>query len=81
MLDHPLVHKVAATIAAATIVGLGGVGWNTSHKVTQLEHASGDVTKTLSQIERDVRATRDTTAEIRTDVAVLKERTRGMESK
>lgn len=76
MLDHPITQKVIATVAAASIISIGGIGWQTSHRVTSLEHATNDVSESLKEIKTDVRATLEDTGEIRTDVAVLKERTK-----
>lgn len=79
MLDHPVTQKVLAGVVGAGIIALGGLGWNTGVRVTEheaeirsmKEHQSTlgtTVVGKLEGIQADV-------GEIKTDVAVLKERT------
>jgi hypothetical protein len=76
MLDHPVTQKVFATVAAGTFLAMGGVGWNLSHRVTTLENSKEMVAASLFEIKTVVNATRDDTSAIKTDVAVLRERTK-----
>jgi hypothetical protein len=80
MLDHPVTQKALAAVVGAGLVALGGLGWNTGVKVRdhdteirvlkeqQLELKMNTLTK-LEHIGGDV-------GTIKTDVAVLRERTK-----
>lgn len=91
MLDHPVTQKVLATIVAAGVIATGGVAWNTKelatkheHDITQLRASQRDLveefresnstlTTEVGQVGKDV-------AEIKTGVAVLKERTERLDA-
>ena len=74
-----MIAKVAATVLAGSLLALGGVGWKTSHEITELKHARDDTKELLTDIRADVRATREDASEIAKQVAVLEERTKFLE--
>jgi uncharacterized protein YdgA (DUF945 family) len=79
MLDHPVTQKVLATVAAATVVAIGGSGWSTQRKVDQHDQKIVAIEKiqdeTITELKSELQGMRSDIAEIKTGVAVLKERT------
>jgi len=86
MLDHPVTQKVLTTVVAAGILATSGVAWNTRQLAEKHEHdiislkENDAATKTqiaegLSGMTGELREIRKDVGEIKTDVAVVKERT------
>lgn len=75
MFDHPIIGKVMATVIATTFITTGAVTWSNQTAIT----AHREKIDSLAEIKEDVKATRSDVGDIKTDVAVLKERTRILE--
>jgi hypothetical protein len=71
MLEQPLVLKIAASVAAASIIGLGA---NSFHVNSELATMAADVVH-LKEIHSDLREIRDRQEHIMVDVAKLQVQT------
>jgi ubiquinone biosynthesis protein UbiJ len=86
MLDHPVTQKALATVVAAGLVATGGVAWNTremtsghTYEIRALQQNQAALLEDYKEMSRrlygEVSAVGKDVAEIKTGVAVLKERT------
>lgn len=80
MLDHPITQKVFATVAAASFIGVGGAAWTSSRQLQthdqQLKTLEKRQTEIVEELKTEVRGIGNDVGDIKTDVAVIKERTK-----
>lgn len=83
MLDHPITQKFLLAIASAAFVGVGGVAWNSNLKLERHDVRLGGLVEADTRIQNDVinelKEIRRDVTEIKTSVAVIKERTTALE--
>ncbi len=79
MLDHPVTQKAMAAIVGATVIGIGSLGWNAGVRVKEHDIQLQSLKEQQVELKTDVVRKLDTigtdVGSIKTDVAVLKERT------
>ena len=91
MLDHPVTQKALATVVAAGIVATGGVAWNTremtsghTYEIRALQQNQAALVEEYREMNRrlygEVASVGKDVAEIKTGVAVLKERTERLDA-
>lgn len=79
MLDHPITQKALATVFAATVLAVGGSAWTTGVKVrdhdSKIQAVERVQSESISDLTDELKGLRTDVSEIKTNVAVLKERT------